>query len=94
MQAVAAHRIALEELPRDLVPLHWARAQHNLGATLHILGRITGHNGLLGQAAAAYRSALQERTRERVPFERGQTKNNLDNVLALLRDQRSKLSVD
>jgi len=33
-EAVAAFRAALEELPRDQVPLYWATTQNDLGIAL------------------------------------------------------------
>jgi tetratricopeptide (TPR) repeat protein len=73
-EAVAAHRLALEERTRERVPLDWAATQNDLGAALTRLGeRESGApdagRGRLEEAVAAYRLALEERTRERVPLD-------------------------
>ena len=60
-QAIAACRAALQELPREHVPLDWAGTQNNLGNALGILGERESDVERLKQAVAAYRAALQER---------------------------------
>ena len=91
---MVAHRAALEELTRERVPLHWARAQHNLGAALHVLGRRKGDRELLEQAAAAYRAALEERTRERVPLDGHRRRTILTWCWRYFAINRSNTSVD
>ena len=57
-QAIAACRAALQELPREHVPLAWAGTQNNLGNALGILGGLESNAEHLKQAIAAYRAAL------------------------------------
>jgi tetratricopeptide (TPR) repeat protein len=68
-EAVAAHRDALKEHPRERVPLNWARTQNNLGIALETLGERESGTGRLEEGVAAYRDALKEMTRERVPLD-------------------------
>ena len=66
--ALALHKAAaLEELPRDRVPLHWAQTQNNLGVALLALGRTESGAGHLEEALVALREALKEFTRARAP---------------------------
>jgi hypothetical protein len=58
----------LQELTRELLPLDWAQAQHNLGGALMRLGEGESGTARLEQAVEAFRAALQERTRERAPL--------------------------
>jgi tetratricopeptide (TPR) repeat protein len=81
VQAIGVHRQALEALPRERVPLHWAMTQNNLGAALRTLGERERGTARLEEAVAAYRAALEERTRERVPLAWATTQNNLGNAL-------------
>ena len=83
-QAIAAYRAALQELPREHVPLDWAGTQNNLGNALGILGELESDAEHLEQAVAAYRAALQELTRERVPLDWATTQNNLGGALQVL----------
>ena len=57
MEAVAAHRAALEERTRERVPLDWARTQNNLGAALETLGGRESGTAKLEEAVAAHRDA-------------------------------------
>ena len=68
-EAVAAFRSALDERPRDRVPLDWARTQHNLGLALTDLGEREAGAAHLTQAVAAYQAALEERKRDRLPVD-------------------------
>ena len=68
-EAVQVFRAALEERPRERVPLDWATTQSNLGAALMTLGARESGTVRLEPAVAAYREALEERTRERVPLD-------------------------
>ncbi len=76
-EAVAAFRAALEEQPRDRVPLDWARTQHNLGLALTDLGKRESGTAHLTEAVAAFRAALEERPRDRVPLDWARTQDNL-----------------
>ena len=81
---MAAHRLALQELKRERVPLEWAMAQMDLGWALAALGQREVGTGRLEEAVAAYRLALQEYTRERVPLDWALTQTNLGIALAAL----------
>ena len=88
-QAIAAYRAALQELPREHVPLDWAGTQNNLGNALGILGELESDAEHLEQAVAAYRAALQELPREHVPRDWARTQNNFGNVLLVLGELES-----
>ena len=89
-EAVAAYRDALQERPRDRVPLQWAQTQNNLGLALETLGARESGTARLEEAVAAYRDALQERPRDRVPLQWAQTQNNLGDALATLGGTRER----
>lgn len=82
--SIAVRRDLLSRYKREVVPLDWAAAQHDLGTSLQTLGaRETGTDRLL-EAVEAYRAALQERTRERIPLYWAATQTNLANALLSL----------
>jgi len=87
--AVTAWHAALEERPRDRVPLNWAMTQTNLGGALQALGAREAGTARLGEAVAAYRAALEERTRDRVPLNWATTQNNLGNALRTLGERET-----
>jgi tetratricopeptide (TPR) repeat protein len=87
--AVAAYRAALEEWPRERVPLSWAAAQTGLGNALLKLGERESGTARLEEAVAAYRAALKEYTRERVPLDWARTQSNLGFVLWRLGQRES-----
>ena len=80
--AAAYFRKALEEWPRERVPLEWAKAQNNLGTALSALGMRESGTELLQAAANAFGDALQEWTRERMPLAWATAYSNLGAVLA------------
>jgi tetratricopeptide (TPR) repeat protein len=82
--AVAAYRAALEERPRERVPLDWATTQNNLGNALATLGERENSTTRLEAAVAAYRAALEEGTRERVPLQWAMTQVALGTALLSL----------
>ena len=88
-EAVVAFRAALEERPRERVPLNWALAQNNLGNVLQALGLRESGTARLEEAVAAYRAALEERTRERVPLDWAMTQNNLGSAFQALGERES-----
>jgi tetratricopeptide (TPR) repeat protein len=88
-QAVAAYHAALQESPRERVPLDWARTQNNLGTALSMLGERESGTARQEEAVAAYRDALQEYTRERVPLQWAMTQNNLGNALKKLGERET-----
>ena len=57
-EAVAAYRAALEQRPRDEVPLDWAMTQMNLGNALRTLGERERGAARLEQAVAAWNASL------------------------------------
>jgi tetratricopeptide (TPR) repeat protein len=88
-EAVQVFRTALQERPRERVPLDWAGIQNNLGNALQALGKRESGTGSLEEAVEAYRTALQEWTRERVPLQWAMTQNNLGNALQALGERES-----
>jgi tetratricopeptide (TPR) repeat protein len=88
-EAVTAYRAALEENPRDRVPLAWAATQNNLGNALLTLGFRESGTELLEQAVAAFRAALEENTRDRVPLDWATTQYNLGTALLTLGQRES-----
>ena len=76
-QAVATHRLALEERTRERVPLDWAMTQNNLGLALRVLGTREAGTARLAQAVEAFQLALEEWTQERAPLGWATTQNNL-----------------
>ncbi|MEI8393435.1 MAG: tetratricopeptide repeat protein [Rhodospirillaceae bacterium] len=83
-QAVSAFRAALEEYPRERVPLKWAAIQNNLGLVLWRLGEREDGSARFIEAERAFRAALEELTQERMPLDWAMTQNNLGIVLAQL----------
>jgi tetratricopeptide (TPR) repeat protein len=75
--AIAAFRAALDEMPRDRVPLDWAATQQNLGNALRTLGARESGTARLEDARAAFRAALEEWTRDRVPLQWAMGQGNL-----------------
>jgi tetratricopeptide (TPR) repeat protein len=86
LEAIAAHRAALEEITRERAPLDWAATQHNIGDTYLSLGAVD-------KAVEAYRAALEERTRERVPLLWADTQMHLGNALAASATQKHALEL-
>ncbi len=80
-EALAVHRAALEESPRDRVPLEWAARQAALGSALAILGEWETGTVRLEEALTVFRAALEEQTRDRVPMAWAVTQMNLGAVL-------------
>ena len=91
-EAVAAYRAALEEYPRERVPLKWAMTQHNLGNALEALGERESGTARLEEAVAAYHLSLEERTRERVPIDWAVTQYALGIALQALGDRESGMA--
>jgi len=88
-EAVAAHREALKEWSRELLPLDWAKAQNSLGWTLFRLGEHESGTAKLEEAVAAYREALKEQTHERAPLDWANTQNSLGVALMRLEERES-----
>jgi tetratricopeptide (TPR) repeat protein len=57
-EAVAAYRLALQELTRERVPLQWATTQMNLGNALMKLGEREAGTERLKEAVAAWDTGL------------------------------------
>jgi tetratricopeptide (TPR) repeat protein len=83
LSAIELRKRLVELIPRERVPLQWARTQNNLGNALRALGERESGRARLEEAATAFREALKERTHERVPLQWAQTQDNLG--FALLR---------
>ena len=88
-EAVSAFRLALQELTRERVPLHWAEAQMNLGNALARLGEREAATAPLEEAVSSFRLALQEWTRERVPLQWAQAQMSLGVVLSVLGERET-----
>ncbi|MET4129430.1 tetratricopeptide repeat protein [Roseovarius sp. MBR-6] len=88
-EAVIANRAALEEFPRDRVPLAWAGTQTNLGNALRTLGERESGIERLGEAVIAYCNALEEWTRDHVPLQWAMTHMNLGAALQTLGERES-----
>jgi tetratricopeptide (TPR) repeat protein len=58
-EAVEAYRAALEERPRDRVPLDWAMTQMNLGNALKTLGQRDSGTARLEEAVTAWDACLE-----------------------------------
>jgi tetratricopeptide (TPR) repeat protein len=58
-EAVEAYRAALEERPRDRVPLDWAMTQMNLGNALRTLGQRESGTVRLEEAVTAWSGCLE-----------------------------------
>ena len=54
-----AYRAALEERPRDRVPLDWAMTQMNLGNALRTLGQRDSGTARLEEAVTAWNASLE-----------------------------------
>ena len=76
-------RKALEEWPRERVPLEWAKAQNNLGTALSALGMRERHGTAPG-GGQHLGDALKEWTRKRTPLAWATAYSNLGAVLASL----------
>lgn len=76
-QAVAALRQQLDVLPRQQMPMEWAKNQNDLGNALRTLGEVELNVEHLQAAIRSYRAALQEFTRERYPSQWARVHNNL-----------------
>jgi tetratricopeptide (TPR) repeat protein len=87
--SIAAYRTALEERPRERMPLEWAATQMYLGHALWSLGERESGTARLEEAVAACRAALEEMTRERVPLEWAAAQMNLGNALRALGERES-----
>src|SRR5215207_6997184 len=84
-----ARALAEPLVPRERVPLDWARTQMNLGNALQTLGGRESGTERLHEAVQAYRAALQEYTRERVPLDWARTQMNLGIALWTLGERES-----
>jgi tetratricopeptide (TPR) repeat protein len=89
VNAIAAYRGALDQRPRERVPLKWAATQSNLGVALARLGERDSGTQRLEEAVAVSRAALEEWTRERVPLDWAATQSNLGVVLHMLGERES-----
>jgi tetratricopeptide (TPR) repeat protein len=58
-EAVEAYRAALEERPRERVPLDWAMTQMNLGNALRTLGQRDSGTARLEEAVTAWNACLE-----------------------------------
>jgi tetratricopeptide (TPR) repeat protein len=89
LSAIKRRKRLLELIPRERVPLEWARTQSNLGRALWRLGERDSGTAKLEEAVAAFREALKELTPERVPLEWARTQGNLAITFARLGERES-----
>jgi tetratricopeptide (TPR) repeat protein len=84
LSAIERRKRLVELMPRERVPLDWARTQRNLGVALSSLGERESGVAKLQEAVTAYREALKEHTREPLPLDWAMTQNNLAVTLTRL----------
>ncbi len=89
IKAIERCRALLGLLPRERLPLEWARTQSNLGVVLLALGERESGTQRLEEAVEAHRAALQEWTRERAALDWAITQTNLGNALQRLGERES-----
>lgn len=82
--AVAAYRLALEELSRGQMPLQWAVAQNNLGIAFSRLGMRENGTDQLEAAIVAYRLSLAEWPRNQDSLRWAMVQSNLAGALSEL----------
>lgn len=88
VQAVNALHVALGEIPREEVPLRWARAKSDRGYVLSVLGRAYDDLAILEEAIQAHRAALEEQTRLGASSDQTVTRNALGYALWALGTRR------
>jgi tetratricopeptide (TPR) repeat protein len=84
LEAVEAHRAALEILTRETRPEDWATAEMNLGNALARIGEYEEGTESLEAAIDAFRAALEIRTREARPLDWAAANDNLGSALSVL----------
>jgi len=85
-QAVAAYRLALEELTmrRSGMPLDWARLQRDLAETWYLVATRVYDAAPAQEAAAAFRASLEVYSRDDQPADWAQVQFDLGRTLVLL----------
>jgi tetratricopeptide (TPR) repeat protein len=91
-EAVRSLRGALEERPRERVPLVWAQSQMNLGVALETLGKLENGTQQLEEAVRACRASLEVRTHVLFPHDWAETQVNLGIALELLGEREDETS--
>jgi tetratricopeptide (TPR) repeat protein len=82
--ALSMYAKALDDLPRDRVPLKWAECQNDTGQALSALGTVERKIELLYEAEECFRRSLSESTFDRDPSVWVSATVNLGNVLGKL----------
>lgn len=86
-QAITAYDAVLDVVPRERMPVEWARTTANRAVTLLTLGeRIGGNEGwtLVEQALAAYDGILEVFAKDTAPTDWAKAQSNRATVLAVL----------
>ena len=83
-RAIRVYERALELMPREQAPRHWAATQNNRGIALQILGERLRDDETLARAADAFRKALAEWTRQNATEQWAMAQHNLGITFQLL----------
>ncbi|WP_239988641.1 hypothetical protein [Paramagnetospirillum kuznetsovii] len=92
-EAIKEWRLAVENLPRALMPQEWASAQVKLGGGLFRLDLLTGQTELLREALQALQATLQVYSRTETPQRWAEIMNTIAQVLEVYGDQMKNTDV-
>ncbi|MDO8605304.1 MAG: hypothetical protein Q7R40_02095 [Phaeospirillum sp.] len=86
-EAITEWRLAVESLPRALMPQEWASSQVRLGGALYRLDLLTGQTELLREALQALQATLQVYSRTETPQRWAEIMHTVAQVLEVYGDQ-------
>ena len=92
-EAIKEWRLAVECLPRALMPNEWASAQVRLGVALYRLDLLTGQTELLRESVQALQATLQVYSRTETPQRWAEVMHNIAQVLEVYGDQLKNIDV-